>query len=61
MQNTDIDINSIEEIVIAVLERVMNDREFEIDLEELGIGLESLGDDVNIVIQVKAWKPMMML
>lgn len=53
MQNQDIDINSVEEIVIVVPEEAMQDGELEIDLDELGIDLESLGDDVNIVIQVE--------
>ena len=53
LQNRDIDINSVEEIVIVVPEEAMQDGELEIDLDELGIDLESLGDDVNIVIQVE--------
>ncbi len=53
LQNQDIDINSVEEIVIVVPEEAMQDGELEIDLDELGIDLESLGDDVNIVIQVE--------
>ncbi|WP_405287754.1 hypothetical protein [Methanobrevibacter sp.] len=53
MQNQDIDINSVEEIVIVVPEDAMQDGELEIDLDELGIDLESLGEDVNIVIQVE--------
>ena len=53
MKNQDIDINSVEEIVIVVPEDAMQDGELEIDLDELGIDLESLGEDVNIVIQVE--------
>lgn len=53
MQNQDININSVEEIVIVVPEDAMKDGELEIDLDELGIDLESLGEDVNIVIQVE--------
>jgi hypothetical protein len=53
LQNQDIDINSVEEIVIVVPEDAMQDGELEIDLDELGIDLESLGEDVNIVIQVE--------
>ena len=53
MQNQDIDINSVEEIVIVVPEDAMQDGELEIDSDELGIDLESLGEDVNIVIQVE--------
>ena len=53
LKNQDIDINSVEEIVIVVPEEAMQDGELEIDLDELGIDLESLGEDVNIVIQVE--------
>ena len=53
MKNQDIDVNSVEEIVIVVPEEAMQDGELEIDLDELGIDLESLGEDVNIVIQVE--------
>ena len=53
LRNQDIDVNSVEEIVIVVPEEAMQDGELEIDLDELGIDLESLGEDVNIVIQVE--------
>lgn len=53
MKNQNIDVNSVEEIVIVVPEEAMQDGELEIDLDELGIDLESLGEDVNIVIQVE--------
>ena len=53
LKNQDIDINSVEEIVIVVPEEAMQDGELEIDLDELGIDLESLGEEVNIVIQVE--------
>lgn len=53
MKNPEIDIGSVEEIVIVVPEEAMQDGELEIDLDELGIDLESLGDEVNIVIQVE--------
>ncbi|WP_405290659.1 hypothetical protein [Methanobrevibacter sp.] len=53
MKNQDIDVNSVEEIVIVVPEEAMQDGELEIDLDELGIDLESLGENVNIVIQVE--------
>lgn len=53
MQNQNIDVNSVEEIVIVVPEDAMQDGELEIDLDELGIDLESLGEDVNIIIQVE--------
>ncbi len=53
LKNQDIDVNSVEEIVIVVPEEAMQDGELEIDLDELGIDLESLGEDVNIVIQVE--------
>ena len=53
LKNQDIDVNSVEEIVIVVPEEAMQDGELEIDLDELGIDLESLGEEVNIVIQVE--------
>ena len=45
------EINSDDEIVIVLPENKNND-EFVIDLDELGIDLESLGKEVNIVVQV---------
>ena len=53
MENPKIDINSADEIVIVVPEEAIKDGELEIDLDELGIDIESLDDDVNIVIQVE--------
>lgn len=53
MNDRNIDIDSVEEIVIVVPEDAMQDGELEIDLDELGIDIESLGEEVNIVIQVE--------
>lgn len=53
MDNQKINIDSADEIVIVVPEEAIKDGELEIDLDELGIDFESLGDDVNIVIQVE--------
>ena len=52
MENPDINIEDVEEIVIVVPEDADED-EIVIDLDALGIDVESLGDDVNIVIQVE--------
>ena len=52
LKNPKIDINSGDEIVIVVPGDAIKDGELEIDLDELGIDLESLDDDVNIVIEV---------
>ena len=46
MDDEKININSADEIVIVVPEEAIKDGELEIDVE-------SLGDDVNIVIQVE--------
>ena len=51
MQNQNIEIKPGDEIVIIVPES--DDDEIVIDLDELGIDLESFGEDVNIVIQVE--------
>ena len=51
MQNQNIDVKPGDEIVIVVPES--EDEEIVIDLDELGIDLEALGEDVNIVIQVE--------
>lgn len=53
MKNQDIEINPGDEIVIVVPEEAIEGDEIEINLDELGIDLESLGDNVNIVIQVE--------
>ena len=53
VKDSEIDANSVEEIVIVVPEDAIKDGELEIDLDELGIDVESLGDEVNIVIQVE--------
>ena len=53
MEDPKIDISSADEIVIVVPEEAIKDGELEIDLDELGIDIESLDDDVNIVIQVE--------
>lgn len=53
MEDPKIDIGSADEIVIVVPEEAIKDGELEIDLDELGIDIESLDDDVNIVIQVE--------
>lgn len=49
--NPKVEINSDDEIVIVVPEN-KNDDELLIDLDELGIGVENIGKDINIVIQV---------
>ena len=51
MENQNIDIKPGDEIVIVVPES--DDDEIVIDWDELGIDLESLGDDVNIVFQIE--------
>ncbi|MBQ2654731.1 MAG: hypothetical protein IJF83_14350 [Methanobrevibacter sp.] len=51
MKNQNIDVKPGDEIVIVVPES--DDDEIVIDLDELGIDLEALGDEVNIVIQVE--------
>lgn len=53
MENPKINVNSGDEIVIIVPEDAIEDGELEIDLDELGIDVESLDDNVNIVIQVE--------
>ena len=53
MNNEKINIDSAEEIVIVVPEEAVKDGELEIDLDELGIDVESLGQDGNIVLQVE--------
>ena len=53
MKDSKIDVNSADEIVIVVPEDAIEDGELEIDLDELGIDVESLGEDGNIVIQVE--------
>ena len=53
MDDEKINIASADEIVIVVPEDAIKDGEVEIDLDELGLDLEALGEDVNIVIQVE--------
>ena len=53
MKDSKIDIDSADEIVIVVPEDAIEDGELEIDLDKFGIDVESLGEDVNIVIQVE--------
>ncbi len=53
LKDPKININSGDEIVIVVPEDAIKDGELEIDLDELGIDVESLDEDVNIVIQVE--------
>lgn len=53
MKDSKIDVDSVDEIVIVVPEEAIKDGELEIDLDELGIDIESLDDEVNIVIQVE--------
>ena len=52
MKNPEVKINSGDEIVIVVPENIEDD-ELVIDLEELGIDVENLDENVNIVIQVE--------
>lgn len=52
MKDPNIDINDVEEIVIIVPEDADED-EIVIDLDALGIDVESLDEDVNIIIQVE--------
>ncbi len=53
MKDSKINVSSGDEIVIVVPEEAIEDGELEIDLDELGIDVESLDEDVNIVIQVE--------
>ena len=53
MKNPEVDISSANEIVIVVPEEAMKDGELEIDLDALGIDVEKLDGEVNIVIQVE--------
>ena len=52
MENPQINVKSGDEIIIIVPEDAAED-EIVIDLEELGIDVENLDEDVNIVIQVE--------
>ncbi len=52
MENPNLNIQSGDEIVIIVPEGADED-EIVIDLDELGIDVENLDDDVNIIIQVE--------
>ena len=53
MDNRNVNIKSADEIVIVLPESAMEDDEIEINLDELGIDLEALGDNVNIVVQIE--------
>ena len=53
MDNRNVNIKSADEIVIVLPESAMEDDEIEINLDELGIDLEQLGDNVNIVVQIE--------
>lgn len=53
MDNQNIDITPGDEIVIVVPADAIEGDEIEIDLDELGIDVESLREDVNIVIQIE--------
>ena len=53
MKDPEINIDSADEIIIVVPPEALEDGELEIDLDELGIDVESLNEDVNIVIQVE--------
>ena len=52
MKNPDVKINSGDEIVIVIPED-MDDEEIVIDLDELGIDVDDLDDDINVVVQVE--------
>ena len=52
MENPNIDIKAGDEIVIIVPEDADED-EIVIDLDALGIDVENLDEDVNIIIQVE--------
>lgn len=56
MENPKINLDSAEEIIIVVPPEAIEDGELEIDLDELGIDIESLGDNVNITIQVEGFE-----
>ena len=53
MENPKINVKSGDEIVIIVPPEAIEDGELEIDLDELGIDVEQLDEDVNIVLQVE--------
>ena len=53
MDNRNVNIKAADEIVIVLPESAMEDDEIEINLDELGIDLEALGDNVNIVVQIE--------
>jgi len=53
LTNRDVNVKPGDEIVIVLPESAMEDDEIEINLDELGIDLESLGEEVNIVIQIE--------
>lgn len=53
MNNQHIEVKPGDEIVIVIPESAAEGDEIEINLDELGIDLESLGDNVNIVVQIE--------
>lgn len=53
MDNPNINVRAGDEIVIVIPEDAIQGDEIEIDLDALGIDVESLGEEVNIVIQVE--------
>lgn len=53
LNNQNIKVKPGDEIVIVLPESAVEGDEIEINLDELGIDLEALGDNVNIVIQVE--------
>ena len=52
MKNPKIQVNSGDEIIIVIPEEMV-DEDIEIDLDELGIDVENMDEDVNITIQVE--------
>ena len=53
MNNQHSEVKPGDEIVIVIPESAAEGDEIEINLDELGIDLESLGDNVNIVVQIE--------
>ena len=52
MKNPEVKINSGDEIIIVIPED-MDEDEVVIDLDELGIDIENLSDEVNIIVQME--------
>ena len=53
LTNQNVNVKPGDEIVIVLPESAVEGDEIEIDLDKLGIDLESLGDNVNIVVQIE--------